>query len=82
MKARVAVRDGVKIRKASESRQGIGVEVRARVSQWPEDLRAMWDERAAIIEFDSGLRRRAAERDAYDMLRSPDEDGDNSRTRH
>lgn len=82
MKARVAVRDSVKIRKAPASRSGVGIEVRAQVSQWPEDLRAMWEERAAIIEFDGGLARTAAERQAFDMLRGADEDGDTSRTKH
>lgn len=67
MKAKVSVRDCVKIRKAP-GRQGIGVEVQARVSQWPDDLRAEWEERAAIIEFDGGLARAAAERQAFDML--------------
>lgn len=39
------------------------------VSLWPEDLRAQWEERAAIMEFDGGEPRIVAERQAYEQFK-------------
>jgi len=41
-------------------------DILAAVSTWPDDLRDMWGERAAIREYDGGATREAAERGAYD----------------
>ena len=50
----------------------VGMEVlwRHEVTGWPEDLRADFEERAAIMEFDGGLPRLVAERRAYQIIRS------------
>ncbi|MFH1467883.1 MAG: hypothetical protein ABIO70_26090, partial [Pseudomonadota bacterium] len=40
-----------------------------RVADWPEEAREIWEERAAIIEFDGGLPREAAERLAEERVR-------------
>ncbi|MCA9691085.1 MAG: hypothetical protein R3A51_14610 [Nannocystaceae bacterium] len=36
--------------------------------RWPEALRDAWEERAAILEFDAGLPRARAEREARRMV--------------
>ena len=40
-----------------------------RVADWPEEAHEIWEERAAIIEFDGGLPREAAERLAEERVR-------------
>ena len=42
----------------------------ADVEAWPEDWRFLWDERAGIMEFDGGLTRHDAERDAECLVRA------------
>lgn len=40
------------------------------VESWPEEVRIDWEERAAIREYDGGMKRSEAEFEAYkDMLR-------------
>lgn len=39
-------------------------ELPVNIEDWPEDLRSAYEERAAILEFDAGLPRKAAERKA------------------
>ena len=51
----------------------IGLELREAVAQWPEDLRDLWDERAAILEYDAGLPRPIAERQAFQIVRGANE---------
>ncbi len=41
-----------------------------RVKNWPEDWRAEFEERAAIMEFDGGLSREDAEIQAYEDVLS------------
>lgn len=40
-----------------------------RVADWPEDALATWHERAGIMEFDGGLPRHVAEREAERLVR-------------
>jgi hypothetical protein len=40
------------------------VRLPAKICDWPESLRDLFEERAAIMEFDGGLTREAAERRA------------------
>ena len=40
------------------------------VSGWPEEWRAEWSERAAIMEFEGGLSRENAEKEATELLRA------------
>lgn len=72
MRVRVSLRD--KTRVTAEDRRALqaGLEVlwRSVVAGWPEDLRADFEERAAIMEFDGGLPRPMAERRAYQIVRS------------
>jgi len=51
----------------------IGLEVLGAVALWPQDLREAWGERAAIMEYDGGLPRPAAERRAYEIVRTAHE---------
>jgi hypothetical protein len=44
-------------------------ELLAIVAKWPEDLRADFEERAAIIEFMAHETRQTAERKAFEMLK-------------
>ena len=37
---------------------------------WPEDLRDLWEERAAILEYDAHLPRIIAEQRAYNELKA------------
>ena len=46
---------------------------RREIEQWPQDLRDEWEERAAIIEFNAGKPRPAAERAAYVIVRKAQE---------
>jgi hypothetical protein len=36
--------------------------------QWPAHLRELWEERAAILEYDGGLSRDEAERQARELI--------------
>ena len=72
MKARAGLEDTVKDYSAlRETRGAVGLEVSLRdmVARWPDALRAEFEERAAIIEFDGGEPRAAAERRAYRLIR-------------
>ena len=52
----------------------MGLELlKAHVARWPENLRDDWEERAAILEYDSGLLRPIAERRAYQIVRDANE---------
>jgi hypothetical protein len=63
------VRDQTTIRTSPPGFE-VGLEVRQAVAQWPEDLRDLWEERAAIIEYDGGEPRPVAERQAYEIVRT------------
>ena len=41
---------------------------RFRARGWPDKWRGMWDERAAIMEFDGGLTRDEADVAAYEII--------------
>jgi hypothetical protein len=68
------VQDRTTIRTSPEGFQ-LGLEIRHAVAQWPEDLRDLWGERAAIIEYDGGEPRLMAERQAYEIVRTAHEAG-------
>lgn len=40
-----------------------------RIKDWPDEAIADWNERAGIMEFDGGLARREAERQAEKIVR-------------
>lgn len=40
--------------------------IKSQVQNWLADLRAEWEERAAIIQFDGGLSKAEAERMAFE----------------
>lgn len=68
----VKVRDQATIRTKPPGLE-IGLELREAVAQWPEDLRDLWEERSAILEYDAGLPRPIAERRAYQIVRDANE---------
>jgi hypothetical protein len=43
---------------------------RSRISGWPDALREDWEERSAIMEYEAGLDREAAERGAFECVAS------------
>lgn len=68
----VKVRDQATIRTKPPGFE-IGLELREAVAQWPEDLRDLWEERSAILEYDAGLPRPIAERRAYQIVSDANE---------
>jgi hypothetical protein len=72
MRVRVTLRDKTRVMAGDRQPLQVGMEVpwRSEVESWPEDLRADFEERAAIMEFDGGLSRLMAERRAYQIIRS------------
>lgn len=69
---RVEVRDTATIRNKVPGAE-IGFELRRTIAGWPEDLRDLWEERAAVLEYDHGLPRLVAERRAYLIVRDANE---------
>lgn len=71
-KVRVALRDRPRLVPGARRFMQVGLEVSWRnvVKGWPEDLRADFEERAAIMEFDGGAPREEAERRAYEVIRT------------
>ncbi|MFD2112546.1 hypothetical protein [Thiorhodococcus fuscus] len=53
----------------SSYRSPVDAEIAAFVARLDADLREYFEERAAIAEFDGGLSRSEAERQAYDLTR-------------
>ncbi len=67
------VRDEATIRTPAPGNE-IGFELQQQaIARWPEDLRDLWEERAAILEYDHGLPRLVAERRAYQIVRDANE---------
>ena len=71
MKVFAAVLD--RTRDFSETRRtldsaGLEVSWRQEIERWPPALRDEWEERAAILEYDAGRRRPAAEARAYILI--------------
>lgn len=72
MKAAAAVRDTVKDYSGARQKwdtAGLEVAVPELVARLSEALREEFEERAAILEFDAGVPRAAAERRAYRIIR-------------
>jgi hypothetical protein len=67
--ARAKVRDQATIRTSPPGFE-LGLELLEAIARWPEDLRDLWDERAAILEYDAGEPRPVAERRAYEIVRT------------
>lgn len=43
-------------------------EVLAAVERWPSDLRALWEERCALVQYGCGVSRETSELMAYRLL--------------
>ena len=40
-----------------------------RISDWPQEWRELWAERAGVMEFEAGMSRKEAEREAENDIR-------------
>jgi hypothetical protein len=46
----------------------IGIELHHMIAHWPEGVRNLWEERAAILEYDADVPRPLAEWQAYEIV--------------
>lgn len=68
--ARAAVREAVRADVAASLRELTIEAIRAEVATWSPDKREAFLERSAIVEYDGGETREAADRLAYHLYRS------------
>ncbi|MBN1320527.1 MAG: hypothetical protein JXA87_06780 [Thermoleophilia bacterium] len=55
--------------RAHALRAWVAADLPAKVADWPEEWREIWEERSAIMEYDGGLPRPEAKRQAEERVR-------------